>query len=95
MRHSRSEEADIVTEQRQDIVAADSTTTPVGKETLECVVDCTEDIEWEVRINNTLIKGNKCITTGDRLDLVVHMQLYTDEMWKEKQQSEEIEEVRR
>ena len=44
-------------------------------EVIECYMEGPKDIKWSVQVNETKIAGVKSINTGDRLELVIHINL--------------------
>ena len=44
-------------------------------EVIECYIQGPENIKWTVRVNETEIAGVKSTTTGNQLDLVIHIDL--------------------
>ena len=47
-------------------------------EVIECYMQGPENIKWSVRVNGTKIAGVKSTTTGNQLDLVIHIDLKTE-----------------
>ena len=56
---------------------------------VECYIDAPEDVKWKVQINNTTVSGTKNITTGDRLELIIYIDLCSEKVWLEKQTKEQ------
>ena len=44
-------------------------------EVIECYMEGPADIKWSVQVNETKVAGIKSSSTGDRLELVVHINL--------------------
>ena len=44
-------------------------------EVIECYMQGPENIKWSVRVNETKIAGVKSTTTGNQLELVIHIDL--------------------
>ena len=57
-------------------------------EVIECYMEGPEDIKWSVQVNETKIAGVKSTNTGDRLELVIHINL------KKETKEEEISAIR-
>ena len=47
-------------------------------EVIECYMQGPENIKWSVRVNETKIAGVKSTTTGNQLELVIHIDLKTE-----------------
>ena len=47
-------------------------------EVIECYIQGPENIKWSVQVNETKIAGVKSTTTGNQLDLVIHIDLKTE-----------------
>ena len=47
-------------------------------EVIECYMQGPENIKWSVQVNETKIAGVKSTTTGNQLDLVIHINLKTE-----------------
>ena len=47
-------------------------------EVIECYMQGPENIKWSVQVNETKIAGVKSTTTGNQLDIVVHIDLKTE-----------------
>ena len=48
------------------------------KEVIECYMEGPENIKWSVQVNETKIAGVKSTTTGNQLELVIHIDLKTE-----------------
>ena len=46
-------------------------------EVIECHMQGPENIKWSVQVNETKITGVKSTTTGNQLDIVIHIDLKT------------------
>ena len=44
-------------------------------EVIECYMEGPENIKWSVQVNETKIAGVKSTTTGNQLELVIHIDL--------------------
>ena len=47
-------------------------------EVVECYMQGPENIKWSVRVNETGVAGVKSATTGNQLELVIHIDLKTE-----------------
>ena len=47
-------------------------------EVIECYMEGPENIKWSVQVNETKIAGVKSTTTGNQLELVIHISLKTE-----------------
>ena len=47
-------------------------------EVIECYMQGPENIKWSVQVNETKIAGVKSTTTGNQLDIVIHIDLKTE-----------------
>ena len=47
-------------------------------EVIECYMEGPENIKWSVQVNETKIAGVKSTTTGNQLELVIHIDLKTE-----------------
>ena len=47
-------------------------------EVVECYMQGPENIKWSIRVNETKITGVKSTTTGNQLELVIHIDLKTE-----------------
>ena len=45
---------------------------------IECYMQGPENIKWSVQVNETKIAGVKSTTTGNQLDIVIHIDLKTE-----------------